>query len=377
MIIAFINNCVFLSIGVAIMNGVPNTDPVPPPSEESIGLNLLLNDAVANLNGTLPSPHTTDVIMSGALGDASTPQSPMPSEEDTKRRYSCVGKLLYEYFACLKTEIPGPEEDEAILEYSRTAFKKCAPLLKWLVLRMQYVRQIKPKKGFPEDFCYTYSVTLYSLAPHICEEWYILLRDWKVGDDAVTTILKHLFSVMHRYFIWRILCKVDYTLPFDKIIKSTSRIPGPADKTYFGPNEFIKTPPPPGTIYIPAEVLKDFCSTHTVAMGHNDISTRYGIQWRSDFFKTVRPTYGDKTDTCRQLELFVANNKKVTFVVETKKWVTTNADYTTTSIWNLFKPEQQKEVVEKWVSLDPTLRTEKKLVDMMREIFLMKIYGHK
>jgi hypothetical protein len=193
--------------------------------------------------------------------------------------------------------------------------------------------------------------------------------------------MKWIFSGKWPLVEFRRLCsKIDYTQLFAVVKKNETCFTVIEDLPY---PQFRDTSPLHCTIYLPPDVISDFIlmvrksGDGATYAGIGRTHERVGLRERKDLFRHVRPIYENHADICLILEQLVADKTTASFYVPTRKGTTLNTEYTTMSVWNHFNPEQQKKVVQNWVSLEPTLRTEKGLIDMMLDIFLKEIYGRK
>jgi hypothetical protein len=305
------------------------------------------------------------------------------AETDKDTVFSLIRQELDRRVSELKKRLPNADDESDILGYGAIIKNALAPFLDRLGFQLMYeMKQFKKREGW-KYYNVIYPFTLFHYAKRfLSEDWCDLVRNWSEGDDVVLLVMKWIFSGKWPLVEFRRLCsEIDYKQSFTVVKTQKSCFTIKEDLPY--PQFSDTSHPLHCTIYLPHNVISNFIlmvrksGDGATCAGIRRTRERVGLGELKDLFRHVRPNYGDQAFICRALEQLVAEKITASFDVPTRKGTTLNTEYTTMSVWNHFNPEQQKKVVQNWVSLEPTLRTEKGLIDMMLDIFLKEIYGRK
>jgi len=332
--------------------------------------------------------HVIQAFVDDALGSRDD-EFPISWEQEQREKidestvFPLISRELVHRVSELKKMLLDTGGVDAILSNGDKIKKALAPFLDRLGFQLMYeMKQFKKREGW-KYYNVIYPFTLFHYAKgFLSEDWCELVRNWSEGDDVVLLVMKWIFSGKWPLVEFRRLCsKIDYKQLFTVVKTKEISFAHDEDLPY---QQFRDTSLPfRCTIYLPPNVISDFIlmvrksGDGATSAGIGRTHERVGLREQTDLFRHVRSIYENHADICLILEQLVADKITASFYVPTRKGTTLNTEYTTMSVWNHFNPEQQKKVVQNWVSLEPTLRTEKGLIDMMLDIFLKEIYGRK
>jgi hypothetical protein len=233
--------------------------------------------------------------------------------------------------------------------------KRIDPHLQTVHMQLKYVFK-KGTKKYPIYEVYVCALSLYDLTREWDEQWVRILTQLKEGDVFVDVLLQSIFSgPWQQENPGRVIFEPIDDLQFDEIRKidasSYWTIPvAPPRK---------KTPPPPGSVYIPSKVLKTIPQTDENTKFEYPNNITYAE--RSIFFNSTRLlAYRNDFLFGGMFEEIIMREKEIRFCTDNRNGgAYLKDDVNTFQAFKMLAKEQQVQLFQIWKN-DPT---EKKLID--------------